>query len=253
MFVFVLYLEPQSHKRRGFKIRKKSSSHSESGSPPSPKLFSSLEQLSLSVESSDVPSRGTAFVHPHSGSHAADAGTRLFPVTPKSNRRFSVLGPLSHRPSASVPNSPKLGFSNISIPLWSPCRSLFHHHHQPSSEKLGTKTCTSSTTTTSGAGGASSSQNTNTGAPVNNSRTKGMASFLSSTSPTTFHGLGSTALSSSSSPRVLSKLSTNMATTTGESGFEPACSSPKKGKSSTSPCSSKSTFKSLNNVTSHVA
>ncbi|OXA42819.1 RAS guanyl-releasing protein 1 [Folsomia candida] len=111
--------EPHS-KRRGFRIRKKSSSQSESGSPPSPKLFNSLEQLSLSVESTDLP-------HSH---HSSDHSLKAMTSTVSTPRRLSsVLNPSSsRRPSTSVPSSPKLGFS---LPLWAPCKSLFHPPTSP--------------------------------------------------------------------------------------------------------------------------
>lgn len=61
-------VEPQA-KRKGFRIRKKSSSQSESGSPPSPKFFNSLEQLSMSTESTDMPtSTSSSAIHVYGSS-----------------------------------------------------------------------------------------------------------------------------------------------------------------------------------------
>ncbi|ODN00625.1 RAS guanyl-releasing protein 1 [Orchesella cincta] len=147
--------EPQV-KRRGFRIRKKSSSQSESGSPPSPKFFNSLEQLSLSTESTDMPaSSSSSAIHAY-GSSASISGNVSSSVvksskeqqqqesssrgtkglhshthtTPKGTRRFSILSSSSNssRPCSSVPSSPKLGgLSSISIPLLSPCRTFFGH------------------------------------------------------------------------------------------------------------------------------
>jgi len=191
-----LFTEPQV-KRRGFRIRKKSSSQSESGSPPSPKLFNSLEQLSLSVESSDLP--GTSQHHGSEGSHtgfhphhhhhhhhggttgmmlpcnkpsstsaSGNSGTIPIPsqhsaTPPKSPRRFSVLSPSPRRPSSSVPSSPKLGFSSISIPLWSPCKSL-----------LGTSSsAVSQQPATSSSGGGSSSSSNPAGVESSSPSSKG--------------------------------------------------------------------------------
>jgi len=144
----VFTTEPQV-KRRGFRIRKKSSSQSESGSPPSPKFFNSLEQLSLSTESTDMPaSSSSSAIHgygssasivssgkeqqqQHESSSRGAKGLHTHAhATPKGTRRFSILSSSSNtsRPCSSVPSSPKLGgLSSISIPLLSPCRTFFGH------------------------------------------------------------------------------------------------------------------------------
>lgn len=170
-------------KRRGFRIRKKSSSQSESGgSPPSPKLFNSLEHLSLSVESSDLPGSSSSQrqgndIPTHGRGEGSGCGAQILPcpgtpkistgpgpVTqsshhgpPKSPRRFSVLSPSTRRPSSSVPSSPKLGLSNISIPLWSPCKNLFHQGASSSNNSSNSQSVAqaSSSGSSSGPGGGS--------------------------------------------------------------------------------------------------
>lgn len=98
-------------KRRGFRIRKKSSSQSESGSPPSPKFFSSLEQLSLSTESSEMPaSSSSTGIHTYgsntsiSGSVSSSGGLLKSPNSKELTQHHQPqkLFPLQQPPSAEA-------------------------------------------------------------------------------------------------------------------------------------------------------